>query len=260
MLNTMESDLHRFVSFLNALPTTNDLEEWLLTFRDALRRLLGDVDRVGVNINVGCDLVRSRESEEFTLFFMQAFAPENEGNPEVTVGVCPPNRQQYERLLDVAYRYLPRQDYHPVWGIDYTFNGSYLGSILLWRSRHQSPISNETLQLLESLRPFIEFIFTDAIARFRYLRPGGRTLQRIAAIIRRDAGLTEREWEVLHLHMSGMTYKEIADCLSLSLVAVKKRMVQIHRKAGVENQFELFARYCTERIFEPAPEYGALRM
>jgi DNA-binding CsgD family transcriptional regulator len=250
----------RFVPFLNALPTTSDLEPWLIRFRESLRQLLGDVDRVGVNVNVGCDLHRSRERETFTLYFLQAFAPERGQNPEVAVGICPQDRHHYERLLEVSYRFLSREEHHPVHGVDYHYNGSYIGSILLWRARQQPPISEETLKLLEDLRPFIIFAFSDAIARFRYVRPGGRTLQRIASIIRRDIGLTDREWEVLQLQMSGMSYKEIADCLNLSVVAVKKRVAQIYRKAGVENQFELFARYCTERLYEPIAEYRVLRL
>src|ERR1041384_1234385 len=42
--------------FLNSLPVTGDPVQWISTFREELRLLLGDVDRVGINININCDL------------------------------------------------------------------------------------------------------------------------------------------------------------------------------------------------------------
>ncbi len=250
-------ELRRFVSFLNAMPTTCRTDEWLLAFRTALRAFLGDVDRVSVNVNIGCDPGGDGIERDFTAYFMQAFVPGARDAPDLAIGACPAGTHHYERLIEVSYRHLPKELYHPVHATDYLHNGAYLGSVLLWRERRNRPIREETLRLLEELRPFIVFVLSDAIARFRVVRPGHRTIERVATLLRKEVGLTQREWEVLRLHMAGLTYKEIAACLNVSVVAVKKRIGGIHRKAGVENQFELFARYFTGRMFEPIGSHGA---
>ena len=46
----------KFLKFLNNLPTTPDVVEWITLFRDGLQSLLNDVDRVTVVIDVACNL------------------------------------------------------------------------------------------------------------------------------------------------------------------------------------------------------------
>ncbi|MBN2571599.1 MAG: response regulator transcription factor [Ignavibacteriales bacterium] len=52
-------------------------------------------------------------------------------------------------------------------------------------------------------------------------------------------GITQREQEVLHLLVTGKTYKEIATELFISLPTVKTHVSNIYSKAKVRNRLEL---------------------
>lgn len=48
--------------------------------------------------------------------------------------------------------------------------GDYLGVIILWREQGAPPIPKGTLALLESLRPFMRYIFSALVSRHYYFR------------------------------------------------------------------------------------------
>jgi len=50
--------------------------------------------------------------------------------------------------------------------------------------------------------------------------------------------LTMREREIAQLLISGLKYKEIADCLSISLNTVSSHVFNVYRKIGVKNRVE----------------------
>ena len=51
------------LKFLNALPLTGDVVAWIEAFREALRQMLGDVDRISMKINTNCDLLNPDRSQ-----------------------------------------------------------------------------------------------------------------------------------------------------------------------------------------------------
>jgi DNA-binding NarL/FixJ family response regulator len=61
--------------------------------------------------------------------------------------------------------------------------------------------------------------------------------------IRRDAPLSPREREVLDLAALGLTNRQIALQLHLSVHAVKFHLVSIYRKLGVSNRTEAAVTY-----------------
>jgi DNA-binding NarL/FixJ family response regulator len=72
---------------------------------------------------------------------------------------------------------------------------------------------------------------------------GGRRLQ----ASRRDAGLSDREWDVLDLLREGQTTGEIAYTLSISEVTVRRHISAMRKKLDVGDRQELL------RVFEERP-------
>ena len=56
-------------------------------------------------------------------------------------------------------------------------------------------------------------------------------------------GLSEREWEVLSSLSNGLTYKEIAHQLSISLDTVRKHLGSIYRKLQVRSRTDAVRHY-----------------
>ena len=66
----------------------------------------------------------------------------------------------------------------------------------------------------------------------------------------RDAGLTERESEILALLPTGMTNDEIAEHLYVSVNTVKTQLRQLYSKLGVRNRVEAVTRARNDMLAE----------
>jgi DNA-binding CsgD family transcriptional regulator len=233
------------LKFLNALPITDDTVEWITSFRDGLRRLLGDVDHVTVNVDTQCDLYSEDGTE--SQFFLTQHIPNARSRRDSEVTTQRSNRPHGNLLLEkMRAGGFPFDDYHPPRFFDYhVANGSYLGTIVLWRDRHAPPISGCIYAMMSELEPFLIFLLSDCIERRRQQHHDLRLFSEIVDSVSKDEALTEREQEVLLHHLLGRNYEEIGRHLYIGINAVRKHVKAIHRKSGVKTFTELFARYLT---------------
>lgn len=246
---------NQVLHFLNALPTSSDSREWIMQFRETLQGLLGDVDRVSVNVNLDC---RLDEPEEFTsqISIVQRVMS---GDEDVSVAVENRRLTPSERILDDFRRSgMPIDHYNDPVCIDYYFEDvAYLGTVILWREIIKPKISATSLHLMTSLKNFMIFMLSDLVARHQSNRPIDRVFHEALGFLVEDAKLSPQEERVVILQLMGHSYKEMADVLSVTVDTVKKHFKQIHRKTGTRGQAELFAKYFTSRLIpETLREFG----
>ncbi len=235
--------------FLNALPTTGDVLEWTRVFRESLQAMLGDVDRVLINIDTQCDLSYGSRWRPIRDGSGLGEVPRQRGKS--TEGASwPEGRSPAEVLLEDFHRVgYPLGDCHPPQSYDYYYTENvYLGTIFLLRDMKKSPISQRTLEVMKRLEPFLIFALSDLVARYAYVRPIDRVFQGALRELARETQLTKRELQVLTLHLFGRRYDEIARQLYISIDTVKKHVKKIHRKSGARSSTELFAKYFTPLI------------
>lgn len=238
----------RILRFLNALPVTGEPLEWIPAFRDELCVLLGDVDRVTVNINLSCDFQNPEQYRADMFITRLTSRVEEDGTVVVAqdTGKLPPS----ERLLDyMRTQGFPVELYHePHIYNYYVGKQAYLGTVFLWREKNREPISNATRELVASLEPFFIFVFSDIVARRQYAEPADRTFLDALNSLIGAAGLSKQEQRVIILQLFGHSYKEIADVLGVSVDGVKHHLKMIHRKTGARSYTELFAKYFMPRF------------
>lgn len=239
----------RVLQFLNALPVTGEPLEWIPAFRNALCLLLGDVDRVTVEVNIGCDL-RNPETYSPGVFITSYNSARSSENEPVLVSSGKVEVSQSERLLEyMRHKGFPTNDYHPPHALNYYLGTqAYLGTIFLWRHYHEEPISKTTLEIIASLESFIIFAFSDLVARRQYSRPADKTFLDAMESLTGAAGLSRQEQRVIILQLFGHSYKEMADMLGISVDGVKHHLKMIHRKTGARSYTELFAKYFMPRF------------
>lgn len=238
---------NQLIHFLNALPTSSDALEWGTHFREAIRGILGDVDRVSVNVNLDCDLTNPETyNVRFTMTQRIVDATVQEGTVALDRGEMTPS----ERILEDARRQgFPFESYHRPLGYDYFYAGTaYLGSIILWRNIEKADISDTSRHLMTALQPFMIFVLSDLVARHQAERPIDRVFHDALEFLVADAGLSPQEERIVVLQLMGHSYKEMADMLAVTVDTVKKHFKQIHRKTGTRGQAELFAKYFTSRL------------
>jgi len=228
--------------FLNSLPVSGGRQDVILQLRSALLGLLGDVDKITFVVNFACNLTAP-----------QSYQPQS-GITQYTdsgyVAVSTSDSGPLDRILETLRQQgHPFEEFHPPIGFAYNYaQAAYLGAIILWRSTKSAPISPETTQLMDGLRPFLEFVLSDMVARDRVDRPIGAVFNSAIAGMVRDAGLSSQEERVALLQLLGHSYREIADRLYVTVDTVKKHFKQIYRKTKTRSQSELFAKYFTTRI------------
>lgn len=247
---------NQVIHFLNALPTSSDSREWIMQFREALRGLLGDVDRASVNVNLDCSL-SDPHAYNPKLVISHRVGHDMDSDPDVVVSRTESTPSQ--RLLEgVRQQGFPMADYHAPQMLDYYYaDTAYLGTIILWRNIEKEPISAGSISLLGALRPFIVFLLSDLVARHQADRPIDRVFHDALGFLVDDAKLSPQEERVVILQLMGHSYKEMADVLNVTVDTVKKHFKQIHRKTGTRGQAELFAKYFTSRLIpETLREFG----
>jgi DNA-binding CsgD family transcriptional regulator len=240
----------KVLQFMSSLPTTGDTVEWIYQFREGLQSLLGDVDRIAICINVGCELTATRRSKQhFDIAQHARFSAADRHLPVIRSD----SEESISSQLIEDWRRLgrPLDDYHHPHCYDYySVAGVHLASILLFRRRTLPPTSNRTLQTIEALKPFLIFVLSGHIARHHYKQPVDRLFTKVVGTTHVSAKLTERETHVLALRLMGLSYAEIARQLFISENTVAKHVKSAHRKTGCESFLELFAPYFREATGE----------
>jgi DNA-binding CsgD family transcriptional regulator len=110
---------------------------------------------------------------------------------------------------------------------------------------------DSALELLEELRPFLTFLYTDAVARANAARPqqsndaSGLLSEHLAK------SLTPRERDVLLHRLYGYSYSEASERLGVSEETIRKCVKNIYRKTDTSSMGELFVRYFSAIGGEP---------
>jgi DNA-binding CsgD family transcriptional regulator len=209
------------------------------------------VDRISVNVNHECDL-ENPELYVPTVAISQHVKSTSEDGRDGVVMVESNRRisSHADRVLEGIRRQGHRLDLlHPPHCVDYFYGGhAYLGTIIFWRERSKEPISQETLEFIADLEPFLIFALSDLVARNERARPIDGVFNEALTLLNQEAGLTTQEQRVIVLQLLGHSYKEMADILFVSIDTVKKHFKNIHQKTNTKGQAELFAKYFTSRL------------
>jgi DNA-binding CsgD family transcriptional regulator len=147
-----------------------------------------------------------------------------------------------KRESDAYYKRL----YEPS-GIHYSlqlsiaYQDTFLGIISLYRSRDDGDFSDDELFLMDSLKDHFAFrLHQQAVsAQIGTLVLKGKTHYDTADYITKYH-LTIREIEVLGLLLGGLSNDKICDVLVVSPHTLKKHALNIYKKLGVKNRWELF--------------------
>lgn len=232
--------------FLRTLPVAGGTHRWLETFREALREMLRDVDRVTVSVNVECD-VRNPETYRPELVVAQHVSDSSEPTSLITAQPGAGAAGIAGRFIsEMRRRGFPTDRYHAPEDYVYFISGvAYIGTIILWRDAAKPKISERTLSLMGELEPMIVVLLSDCIARHQRTRPLDRAFHGALRTMIQEAGLTDQEARIAMLQLLGRSYKDIADLLTISLDTVGKHINSIHRKTCTHGHAEMFAKYFT---------------
>lgn len=238
------------VNFLNDLPMTGDVVEWIDAFRDTLRRMLGDVDRVAIRVNTHCNLNNPEEQDTVMVEHVQ-HARNSHRHTDTIVDTKPwegraPAEQFIDELQALGHSL---SEYHPPVNFDYYYAGSaYIGTILLFRERGKQPISERTRSAMKALEPFLVFALSDLVTRHHYAKPTDRIFNGILDEVARSSNLSVQDIRILSLMLMGLSYKQVADRMELSIDTIRKHTKRIYRKTRTGSLPELFAKYFSPRL------------
>jgi DNA-binding CsgD family transcriptional regulator len=235
--------------FLNSLPMTNDRLKWMEAFRDALQQLLGDVDRVVVSVDTYCDLLYP-ETYRPAIDIAQYSSSSADDAATALMTTQRTGKGRADVLLEDFQRLgYPLDDYHQPLTYNYYYAGqAYLGTIFLLRDKNKTPISQRTIDAMQTLEPFLIFALSDVVARHYYAKPLDRVFNDTLAEISRDANLSIQDFRILSSLLMGYSYKQVADLMEVSLDTIRKHIKRIYRKTRTGSLAELFAKYFTPRI------------
>jgi DNA-binding CsgD family transcriptional regulator len=238
----------RIIEFLNALPTTGVVNEWVEGFRHALLPLLGNVDRIIISVNVECDL-ENPESYNPNRHVTQILAADRHVEKDIQTRSQGASSESREMLARMQRTGFPFERYHHPYVFGYFFRGrAYLGTMLLLRERSKSPIDEQSIRRVKQLRSFMEFAFSYCVSRYQISHPESHAFDNRLREIVSEYNLTEPERDLLTLQFMGKSYNEIAASMGISIETVSSHVRSIHRKTGVRNILKLFAQYFTPLV------------
>lgn len=239
------------LELMNGLPMEVGMLEGINGLRECLIDLLPDVDRISISVNTHCDL-EDPAGYQPKLHISQRPGPDGRIDEGVEVsniqGIQTPAEDILEQMRKGGF---PFERYHPPLTVDLWFAGTAdLGAIVLWRELEKTPISTESMELLERLRPFLVYVFSNLVIRHHYANPRDRVFYSSLSDMAVRAGLTAQERRIISYRLMGYSYKRIASELGRTEGAVKKQLASVHRKTGTQGHSELFAKYFTPRLVQ----------
>ena len=255
-----------WMRFLTAIAMNSseysDVTAWIVGFREALIEFLGDVDLIVMNVRHGIDVLTPQEGK--------IHVHREVTNESAVLGhemsSVHEERNTWEQIIEQGKRSnFPFEKYHyPPTGFDYFLetgkrarktsdeNDSYIGSILLFREKHNDNISRDTINLLERLRPFMVYVMTDFVVRSSLASGASGNIEGMVDKVAGDASLTPQETKVLLLGFLGNSYQEIGNELHVSVHTVQSHVRSIYRKTGASKLGEIYSRFFTAQKFPDA--------
>jgi len=121
------------------------------------------------------------------------------------------------------------------WGVNlYAWDGEHnIGDMRIWRNRRRESFDQNTLDLLELIRP----AFVAALRRARGAVPQAPRVQAASPLMM----LSERERQIVQLASLGYGDKAIAQRLGIGFTTVRTHLGHAFRKLGVDNRVQLVA-------------------
>lgn len=239
---SLEEIQGKLVEFLNLLPSTLNLKEWVPAFRNALRVLLPYAERIGVNVNTSADLRDGgATTADMRVLEMNDSNDSNSGTRMTAMDMR--YMSSIEGLLaNMKAKGVDFDAYHPpVIREIYHSRTIYLGTIIALYPRSGPDWTGTAEELLDRLQPFLTFCLIDAIARQRVHEPQRREFQVLFDDFGQDHGLSHREREVLIMHVFGIPYEEMSRSLSIAPATIRSHIASIHRKTRAGSRGELLA-------------------
>ena len=270
LLNTPnQSQLHNppaptidYPAFINAvagIANISNLQEWGSSLRDLIVEHFPEVSYAVISIRPTADMTgKPQQKKRMVVRRSQNKSGEAAERFESVEG----SRPNFETVIESGKkRGFDFSRYHfPPAGFDFflkrgtrekkaqsgqSLPSICLGSLLLFRDKHLTPFTHETLDIVERLRPYFTYVFSDFILRIKEDIPGMESYSTAIVRISEEAQLSEREQDVLSLLFLGYSEKRIADALNISLKTVESHVYSMYRKTGVNKVTELFAQYQT---------------
>lgn len=158
------------------------------------------------------------------------------GEPTLVTQVLP----QQELLKTEFFNDFLSQD-GLYWGLNLHVRvaGECTGDLRIWRARRRENFDERELSILRLVAP----AFRNALRRSARSGDGARGVPAKALErARQELALTEREEQIARLVASGLSDKEIAQCLSISFTTVRTHLKRAFGKLGVDNRVKLASR------------------
>ncbi|MBS1910648.1 MAG: hypothetical protein JST22_01555 [Bacteroidetes bacterium] len=252
----------RLLEFLNALPDVLEcnaagggsaagFDQWIGTFRAALQPLLPDADRISAFVvydAVAGDspgAIHQLPAPDSRLALRSYRAQDQAGTEGMVASHTETDHEApLEEFLDDLRRMgYPLHLHHPPAMVELRHAGVRVGGIMLWRDIGRPPLSANTLELMERMKPFLAFVFSNFIAHHRERHAHSQTVVAAAYRFFADANLTPQEQKIMWMRMIGRSYKEIGADLGIAVSTVKKHINTIHGKMGTGSINEVFAKF-----------------
>jgi DNA-binding CsgD family transcriptional regulator len=217
--------------------------------RAGLVGLFADVDRVSLSVNFACRIDDPGANKELITVVMQCPASGHlyiRDVPSDDGGLDPNIRRLMENIVEQRF---PLQEYHPPVAFAYYFGGiGYLGAIFLWRDVGRPPISETTRSAMAGLHRFFVFLLTDYVARARYAQPNHFTSIENVDELLNAYRLTRQERRLVLLLALGLSYKEMAETMNISVNTLRYHRRSLYTKVGVHSHHELLAQIFAPKI------------
>lgn len=234
------------LEFMNSMPVTGDIVEWIYGFREALKRLLGpgSVHRISININFNYGNPNSNPTKAAKMYAVSYCI---NGQLPIELFSYASDIEKYvqekpAKLLDQMQKVgFPLDEYQPPLCFNY-YDQNYLGSIFLFRYRSPQPIPDWAVEIMYKLHPFIFFALSGAVARRVSADPSQPAFTNFLDKQDMALGLSEKERLVFMLELLGHPRTEIAKRLDISLHSIHKYVQSINRKAGTNRLLEIIVR------------------
>ena len=241
---------HKAVEFLSALPVTSDTRVWGIAFRENLKSLLGDVDHIIVSVVLGMNLRNPvAEQDRPDTKTLRHSVNLKTSRSQIRISQIEKKRKDlcyWEQLVEEAEANdVPLERYQGPVGFDFHYEGVVCGGLILLRYKENTPISQATLDFIESLKDFFVYVFTAHIAIKRVKEPQYSGFQHLLRKVSLDRDLTEKEQDILLYQLLGLSYEQTADRMNVSINTVKAHIKSVYAKIGCNNIKEAFSRYLT---------------
>ena len=236
----------QLLSVMNHLPIASDGKKWETEARNILQNALPDVDRVTIVLNSACDLLNPEEYSPVQTIVQH----KSDAGDEVSVVRYGGEKEQLENLLR-AFRqqghYIDHYRLPPEYR-HYFYRGAYIGSIIFWREKRKNNISEVTLQVIDLLEPLLLHSMLYALMSHLFANPLEKLLIRGFNDLLDDAELTSTELKIVSYRLFGMTYREIAEQLDVSIDAIKKPIQRVYQKTGTGSHSQFTRKYFLSRF------------